>query len=303
MKFPIIFVNYGNPWYLKYSLSQCIGTNPNARVILIGDKSNYGYKGVEHHFAEDYLEYVNQFSNVYEHLSSNSYRFELICFQRWFILYDFINKNGINEFFTLDSDVLLFDEIEKYKTRIADKKINLFINKKGYSACAHSSFFLSKEILLSFLEFVLNIYRNKISTEFKELVNHYHQLKETGKNGGVCDMNLLYQFSILHSDQIYDSCMPLTDNCYIDDNVSSRNSPYFTFEHDGSLKKIIWKNKIPIIKVIEPKELLLKTISLHFQGASKSHMPKHITYKGYYYWYNCHWIEFKNKVKQILKFA
>ncbi len=301
MKFPIIIINYGNPWYLKYSLSQCIGTNANARVILIGDKSNYGYKGLEHYLAEDYTQYANQFSTIYTHLSTNEYKFELFCIQRWFILYEFMKKNNINQCFIMDSDVLLYDKVEKYKNSLGDKQINLFIDKNAYVASAGNSYILSQEFLLSFLEFVMKVYKNKTSHEFTELVDHYNKLQNAKKMGGVCDMSLWYQFSLINTDKVFDGYTSIENNCYFDINTASKDSPFFTFEYNETLKKINFKGSIPYIKIITPNIILLRAICLHFQGSIKKQIPKYITYKGFYYLYNCYWIEFKNKIKSIYK--
>jgi len=54
-----------------------------------------------------------EFSNVYKHLSTNDYNFELMCFNRWFILLNYMKAKNINMCFHIDSDVLLFSDVEK----------------------------------------------------------------------------------------------------------------------------------------------------------------------------------------------
>ncbi len=46
-------------------------------------------------------------------MSSNPYDYELICFQRWFYIRDFIEKQEMEYFLCMDSDVLLYCNINE----------------------------------------------------------------------------------------------------------------------------------------------------------------------------------------------
>ncbi len=115
----IIYFNVGNPDFLFYTLKQARETNPDARIVLLGDDTNNQYDFVEHHNINKYSANADKFKQVYSHMSTNNEQFEFICFARWYIINDFVKEQGIESFFYSDSDVLLFcdikDELEKFR--------------------------------------------------------------------------------------------------------------------------------------------------------------------------------------------
>lgn len=302
MSLPIIFLNYGNPWYLKYALSQCKGTNPDARVILLGDKSNYGYAGIEHHSYADYTEYGAQLSTVYEHMSTNPYKFELFCIERWFTISSFLEKNNIKECFVMDSDVLLYDSIEKYKSCFGSAKMTLYdVGEHSLSSTAGSTFIFNSDILRQFCNFCLSVYTQKNSAEYTILRQHYEKRQAADLTGGVCDMNLWHLFYINHKDEIFDTYNLVKENVFLDINITSAKSPKYIFESSANgWKKVTWRNGKPYGKIVEPVEKEVFYACLHFQGFAKEKMPEYTTYKGYYYWYNMHYITLKNKIRRLL---
>ena len=119
--YPIIVLHQGNHDYLRICLEQAKFTNPNSRIILLGDKKAQSVAPdyVEFYDTKDYFNTAKEFSKVYKHHSTNYYEFELFCIQRWFIVNEFIQKNNIEYFLHLDSDVLLYADFEKvYHTGI-----------------------------------------------------------------------------------------------------------------------------------------------------------------------------------------
>lgn len=113
MDIPVIFIHYGNSGYLQYSLLQAL--HHNSSVILIGDKSNNLYPFVRHEQVEDYDQAAALFATVYtpHHRSVNPLPYELFCFQRWFILRDFMKTHGFAKCCYLDSDVMLYENVSE----------------------------------------------------------------------------------------------------------------------------------------------------------------------------------------------
>lgn len=110
---PVVFIHRGDDDYLAYSLQQAKRSNPQSDIILIGDSANskYASESVQHFMIDDYHQAAQQFAAVYKHQSPNSYEYELFCYQRWFILQDFVRANDIERFCSLDSDVMLYTDI------------------------------------------------------------------------------------------------------------------------------------------------------------------------------------------------
>lgn len=119
MTLPIIFIHRTDDAYLYYILRQAKLSNPNSDVILLGSKSNAKYisNDTKHFMIDDYSEGASNFAKSYKHLSSNEYHYNLFCFQRWFVLRDFMRKHKIPECWVFDSDVMLYTNINKQEYR------------------------------------------------------------------------------------------------------------------------------------------------------------------------------------------
>jgi len=107
---PVVFIHRGDDDYLAHSLQQAKRSSPQSDIVLIGDSDNlkYASETVQHFRIDDYFQSAARFAEVYKHQSGNSYDYELFCFQRWFILKEFVKANGIERCCYLDSDILLY---------------------------------------------------------------------------------------------------------------------------------------------------------------------------------------------------
>ena len=159
--FPIIFLHRGNSDYLAISLEQAKYTNPNSRIILLGDNlnSSIGTRvGVEHFLIDNYFNGANDFSKIYEHHSTNNYNYELFCFQRWFIISEFVKSQNIDSFIHIDSDVLLFSNLTE------NSVFNSFASKYDFMHAGHSPhtcFFNSINSLDLLCNFITSLFRDK----------------------------------------------------------------------------------------------------------------------------------------------
>ena len=88
-------------------------------MFLLGDDSNMNHACMEHHHYRDYSPGAAEFERVYRHYEHAHIDFELMCFQRWFILRDFLTVHHIDKCVYLDSDVMLYanvtDDIAKFR--------------------------------------------------------------------------------------------------------------------------------------------------------------------------------------------
>jgi hypothetical protein len=62
---PIILIHRGDSFYLAHTIAQARSSNPDGRLILLGDRSNSFYLGVEHHRYEDYFEEAREFAKLF----------------------------------------------------------------------------------------------------------------------------------------------------------------------------------------------------------------------------------------------
>jgi hypothetical protein len=128
---PVVYVIYGiMPMYLKINVELASRHN---HVVVISDHLNSSSSHSDHSnhsnivstskykiFYEDlslYSTSAHLFKPIYKHLSkdnnANRKKHELRCFQRWFILRDFMVKNQLARTFFSDGDSSVFMNIQK----------------------------------------------------------------------------------------------------------------------------------------------------------------------------------------------
>jgi len=140
-------VHRGNPQYLRFTLKQAKHYNDD--VVLLGDNKNAALGNiVEHHLLDDFStsEGFSRFQNFYKHMSTNPFQFEKVCFERWFQIVEFLESNGIQSFFHIDSDNLLYSNVSIVLEKvIGDYKAAYYISIQQYEeylwkSSAHTSF-------------------------------------------------------------------------------------------------------------------------------------------------------------------
>src|SRR5437868_4073869 len=112
MSIPVIFIHKGDHFYLNHSLNQVKITNPGNPIYLITDSITGRYDFVNYADIKKYNKGAAEFAGMYKHMSTNNYENELFCFQRWFILKEFCYDKKIDNFLYLDSDVLIYCNID-----------------------------------------------------------------------------------------------------------------------------------------------------------------------------------------------
>lgn len=128
---PIIFSHYGNSTYLAYSLACARQTNPLARLIFLGDKSNAKVakdNGWEHfNFIDFRSSYHSKFDSVFSHVQGkkhahikNGQDWLRYVFERWFFIEAFVTANKISRFWHFDSDTMILKDLEPFNQKLID---------------------------------------------------------------------------------------------------------------------------------------------------------------------------------------
>ncbi|KJD33398.1 hypothetical protein PK35_05950 [Tamlana nanhaiensis] len=250
-------------------MNQVIKYHPDAICILLTDCTTFKLKGLQTIRINEYTKSADEFSRYYKHMSTNSYKFELICFQRWFVLKDFVNKNSINEtFIYLDSDVLVYQnlfeviDLEGYKMTVT----------KGYGP--QYSIFENASSINHFCDFIIYNYTN--NEKINSLVNNYKiNFLNKNLNGGICDMTLLglYNFEGNCKDIFWNN------SYYFNSTLSNINNDLKDLGYNAggfNLNFFVFSNSCPKLNNI-------KIGALHFQGSNKAQIHRY--YKGRYKYY------------------
>lgn len=270
---PIILIHKGNIDYLKYSLLQAKASNPNSRVILLGDKANSHFKKIVEHYEIEKSELCDEFIKVYRHFSTNPYGYEVFCMLRWFILFEFMLKNHIPKAFHLDSDVLLTCDLEKESKNF--EQFDFTITRIS----GHSSFINRIEGLKNFCDFMLSQYKNEHA--IREFEKAYTTRIQNNQLGGICDMTMLTNYRKLNPEKVGLTSLIINNSTFdynINENCQHNYDDGILYNMKNGIKDVEIKDNIPYVR--NSNNELIKFNSLHFQGIAKAHM------RQYYYLLN-----------------
>lgn len=260
----VFIIHNGNQPYLKLMLAQLESIENECNIVLLGKGASKIKYGEE---IEDFLIMANEFEKYYFHLSQQTQAFELICIQRWMIIYEYMKKHGLKgKILHLDSDVLLFEK--------PDTLFNIyqpFDVTMGLKWSPANTMFRNVEVLGDFCEFVMNLYKNE-----KDLIKQVYQREciENKSPNGISDMRLFQMWMTAHPIKYVDTgeiCKYCGENYICDVNFNMANG----FEMEGKYKKV-YKVKDQLYFKSMDNGSLVRVCSLHFQGAAKMEMHKYI---------------------------
>jgi len=254
---PIIFIHKGDSFYLKYALMNANKFNPDSRVILLGDGVSTYPDFVEYHKISDYSKSALYFRSIYKHMSKTPESIERFCFERWFILDEFLRVNNLKKAFTIDSDVLLFEDITKDSINFIEFSFTL-----AHKASGGLVFINSSAAIHRFCKFVLSLYEDKSLKIVK--ANLAREVKKFGM-GNISDMSVFKEFYKKNSNEIGEITEIINDSTY----DSMINGDQGGFEMDDGIKKIMFINELPY-GILNGKKVRLKC--LHFAGQYKFYM-------------------------------
>ena len=194
----IIYFHEGFSPYLSFALSQASKSNPDARIILLGDTQNR-IQGIqyEHHLLSDYEGRHQEFLDCYQHFHAGHLGDERRCIERWIYLSEFTQRNAIHEFIFLDSDALLFSDmqslIEKWRGRDAAGTPYFF----GFC------YFERKGLVTDYAEWILQQYKSQATMEsWKNLVE---ESKSQGNAVNITDMFFAQKFITEKGTKMFDA--------------------------------------------------------------------------------------------------
>lgn len=264
---PIIVVHTGNPYYLEPILKQTRMFNPDNRICLVSDPSTRNIPCVEHFLIKEYAAEASEFANVYQHLSINSYSFELFCFQRWFYVKEFAKSQGFERFVCLDSDFLLFEQVDKFYAPYLSYDFTTCSDNGPICILFH------KESIERFCTFCTELYtRPEYFTVLKDL---YQSMLDKHQIGGICDMTAFRLYPQYVSRNVVDIAIPRQSVC-MDLRIRSSYGFEMDSEHPDIMgnisKKIYWIDNRPYGKYLETGELV-RFAGIHLQGGAKRMLP------------------------------
>ena len=242
----IVIIHMGFAKYLLYVLRQIKITNPNSEIFLISDKENKKYSKYSTFVDISKIQSLESksFKENYIHLGKSAPNYEMFCMLRWIILRDFMREYNIKECLHIDSDILIFSDLNKALNPFSNYKISLAHN------LALTMHIKDIEILNEFSKYLLFKYTNE--NELNKLKDMYYKTDRinNGVAGSISDMDISREFFSSVKEPIGDLSEIVNDSIF--DSAIVYGAPEFEMLKKGKykLKKIFFENKIPFCNYV-----------------------------------------------------
>ena len=267
----IVIIHMGFAKYLLYVLRQIKITNPNSEIFLISDKENKKYSKYSTFVDISKIQSLESksFKENYIHLGKSSPNYEMFCMLRWIILRDFMREYNIKECLHIDSDILIFSDLNKALNPFSNYKISLAHN------LALTMHIKDIEILDEFSKYLLFKYTNE--NELNKLKDMYYKTDRinNGVAGSISDMDISREFFSRVKEPIGDLSEIVNDSIF--DSAIVYGEPEFEMLKKGKykLKKIFFENKIPFCNYrLNEENKKIKFHSLHLLTWTKLFIKK-----------------------------
>jgi hypothetical protein len=190
----VIVVHSGWRQYLEPCLRRAVKSNPNGRVVLLGDDANAAI-GIGEHYSihdETLQDDLEEFRAIYRHHSSSQgVQFEQFCIERWLLIRNFLRREGLSRCLAIDSDVLLFCNVSEETVRFQSYAMT-FGRWDSVRCVPHCNFIQSRDALEAFCGYVLDVYRHPQRLERIKTAN-----RKKFDNFWVSDMSLFFDWASL----------------------------------------------------------------------------------------------------------
>lgn len=213
--------------------------NPNTKIYVPNANSfELKIKGIEEiNFKTEEILGIEEIRKNYIHLSTNHENFELACIERFFILRAMAKNLRIDKFFTVESDCLIFSDLNILHKRLElDDDVTLLTAKTCISAA-----FITMDFLDVFCDGILKAFKSEET--IAQMKNWYQDYRSAGNNGGICDMTFCTAIDIgwfgFQKMPVKDICSP-----YNEDGRKYALDNFFSASYISSYKDIIMEKSI-----------------------------------------------------------
>lgn len=275
--YPILLFHIGNPSFLTTTIERLRLFN-DADIILLGDESNKNIKGVSHYDIKDFFRGAREFEDrYYIHMSSLPYSYEIVNFQRWFVIEEFVKNRDYEKFWYLDSDVLVYGSLNEYINNIKDGKSYDLIGFDTQNCGKGDSFMpafncLSPKLIPEITKFFIDSYTNP--EIFKILRRKWNKHASQKIPGGITDMIQLRMFFELNEGRfsVYNA-YKLSNESIPDGNINSE----LNYTEDDQKFRMLHGYKYVFVDNYKAYGYLasgekVRFNSSHFQGRAKRKM-------------------------------
>jgi hypothetical protein len=256
---PIVFIHLSNSYYLPYTLAQAKMKNMASPVIIIGDDTNNVFPFATHVHMNRYCKQAVEFQKIYKHYSPNGFIYEQFCFLRWFLLRDFMLAHGLNRLIHVDSDVLLYVDVNQEEANWKGVELSLV---NGH--CAGNMFVNGTKALEELCGSIWEMYA---APNADERLAALLEAQRCPGRFAVNDMVPLKAYYTANRSRMGEMTGIQPDGSYWDANVRMDEG----FEIADGRKRYWFQDGRAYCRHVESgRDIWFK--SLHFQGVAKTHI-------------------------------
>ena len=256
---PLVFIHHRNSPYLAFTLAQARRWSPTSPIYLIGDDTNVGVNPFIHHVnMSRYRSSAEAFKSVYRHFSPNGESYEQFCFVRWFYLRDFLRESGIDRCVHVDSDVLLYVDVNREQTNWYGYDLTLV---RGY--CAGNMFVNRRAAIEDLCDLTWDLYAASGAQD--RLAAIYAQRQKTGE--GISDMVPLKMLYDARRDRVAEMTGLRPNGSWWDANIHLPEG----FETADGRKRVAFREGRAYCRHLATGQDV-RFNCLHFQGGAKKHI-------------------------------
>jgi hypothetical protein len=265
---PVVFFQAGDAQHLPYTFWQARHWAGSSPVILLGDKANRHYRGLEHVPIRDFASTVPRLRDLYVHISPNNPEFEFFCLARWLVMGEFARRQGLREFLYLDSDVLIYEKPVEILSRVPPCRLATeWIGDVSAGISPAVTYIGDPTVLQEIEASMMQFYSNPKEIENTRI--KYEELVRK-KLGGMSDMLFLSRYAHQLGEGVFNLWEPGKDGV-VDINIVKAVG--FRLRED--LKEIEFRDGKPY-GFYEPTQRWLRFATLHFNGHSKKVMGQYL---------------------------
>ncbi|MBF0268177.1 MAG: tetratricopeptide repeat protein [Alphaproteobacteria bacterium] len=109
---PLVWVHWDAPAYFSQSIGSALAASPSTPLVILGDSTN-AFSPCQHMPLSRRAASAWAFLERYRHASENDFVYEAFCLMRWFFLQDWSCVAGVERLAAVDSDLLLYCDVER----------------------------------------------------------------------------------------------------------------------------------------------------------------------------------------------
>jgi hypothetical protein len=278
----IVFFHCGNlPGHLLCALESARVFNSDTPIFLISDQvsngklSEFGVQTIP--LQDTQHPNLKVFLSIYKHISSVQEVYERRCFERWFHIEQLIEQNGLLKTLYLDSDCLLFENLEGLFDMMPEK--TMCASRGGGPACT-----LIRGSLNAFLDLMLTKFSD--TTYIQSKIFRMQRAVDRGSMANLTDMDLVELFTTEHPEgYVYPNSLP---NGHIDHCLNLPDGMEFLeIPHRKKKRKLVfWAEEGGWLRPyfrIGTSGHKVRALTIHYQSGAKRLIRRFNHHNGHYF--------------------